>query len=91
MDTEELFTFARTRVLHTRAYRGIPGFLEEVEKLSALSGLIFWLGNTPFPPRSPWRGCGNERATHHPHRLQSRHLASAPGVSAKNLLECSGS
>jgi hypothetical protein len=50
MDTEELFTYARARMLQTPAYRGAPGFPDEVEKISTLSGLIFWLGSTPFPP-----------------------------------------
>ncbi len=53
MDTEELFIYTRARMLQTRAYRGIAGFPEEVEKISTLSELIFWLGNTPFPPDHP--------------------------------------
>ncbi len=53
MDTEELFTSARARILQTRAYRGIAGFPEEVEKISTLSGLLLWLGGTPFPPDHP--------------------------------------
>jgi hypothetical protein len=53
MDAEELFIYARARMLQTPAYRGIPGFPDEVEKISTLSGLIFWLGSTPFPPDHP--------------------------------------
>ena len=39
MDTEELFIYTRARMLQTRAYRGIAGFPEEVEKISTLSEL----------------------------------------------------
>jgi hypothetical protein len=53
METQELFAFAHARVLRTRVYRGTPDFPDEVEKSSTLSGLIFWLGSTPFPPDHP--------------------------------------
>ncbi len=50
MNTEDLFLYARMRLLQTPAYRGIPGV---VEQMSTLSDLILWLGSMPFPPDHP--------------------------------------
>jgi len=48
MDTKEILLYAKKRVLQTPAYRGEPGFPEEVADVKTLSDLLMWLGNAPF-------------------------------------------
>lgn len=52
MNQNELFIHARMRVLQTLVYRHTAGFPEEIEKMSTIRDLLWWLGNKPFPPQS---------------------------------------
>ncbi len=47
-----LLVCAHSRITNS-SVPGAPGFPEQVEKIGTLSDLIWWLGNTPFPPDHP--------------------------------------